>query len=222
MTQTLVLVGSGSGTLPAGTTTIEIEEVGGGGGGGGAGSSVNVQNLLTPTTLMGGGGGSSGVYRRRQIVVGTDLTYNWTCGAGGAGGFAQGGSGLPGGTTSLTIGGTTYSVSGGSGGFAPVEGTVVNDTIMSTAAQGAATVANPPVSLGDIVLQEPGGNGTSVAGRGGSTPLGSGGFGGATVASNGFVGTGYGGGGGGALGSALQPKLGGAGSPGAILLTPFP
>jgi hypothetical protein len=108
-----VLTSGTSYTTPAGCNHILIEMIGGGGGGGGCpGSSTG--------TSYGGGGGSS-VFAVKYATVSPLTAYTYAIGGlgGGAGG---GGNGSAGGTTSISIGGVTYSCSGGGGGLAGSSG----------------------------------------------------------------------------------------------------
>ena len=99
-----------SGTLGIySVSTVDILVVGGGGGG----------------ALDFGGGGGGGRVTLQSIVNVTDGVYTVTVGAGGIGGFVGSGntppddtvySGFTGGTSSITINGTTYSAAGGKGG----------------------------------------------------------------------------------------------------------
>ena len=108
-----VLTSGTSYTTPAGCNHILIEMIGGGGGGGGCpGSSSG--------TSYGGGGGSS-VFAVKYATVTPSTTYTYAIGGLGSG-AGGGGNGSAGGTTSISIGGVTYSCSGGGGGSAGSSG----------------------------------------------------------------------------------------------------
>ena len=108
-----VLTSGTSYTTPAGCNHILIEMIGGGGGGGGCpGSSAG--------TSYGGGGGSS-VFAVKYATVTPSTTYTYAIGGLGSG-AGGGGNGSAGGTTSISIGGVTYSCSGGGGGSAGSSG----------------------------------------------------------------------------------------------------
>lgn len=96
-TQSFKTPGSATWTVPTGVYRIWISLVGGGGGGGGWSSSP------------GGGGGGGGMTYRYPVTVFPGDTVNVVVGQGGA-------SGVPGGITSLLVGGQTYSGGGGGQG----------------------------------------------------------------------------------------------------------
>lgn len=89
---------------PAGVKLARLRLVGGAGGGG-TGSSPVVRS---------GGGGPAELEALVDLIPGT--TYTYAIGAGGNPGGSANTDGSSGGTTSITIGGVTYSASGGSGG----------------------------------------------------------------------------------------------------------
>lgn len=98
-------------TTPATCNNILVELIGGGGGGGSANQGYNPANA----SARGGGGGNS-VYGAKYVAVTPSTTYTIAIGAAGTGGASGSNNGTAGGTTSITIGATTYSVSGGGGG----------------------------------------------------------------------------------------------------------
>lgn len=105
-----VFTASGTFTVPAGITSVEVEVWGGSGGSGGAGSTG------------GGAGGGGGGYARKLITGLTPgATIAITIGAGGTAGASGGGNGGNGGTSSF---GTYVSATGGNGGWGS-SGTVV-------------------------------------------------------------------------------------------------
>jgi len=106
-----------------------IMKSGGGGGGGGGGGTI------TNSKWGGGGGGGSGggCMARRIAVSGGNYTYSVGAGGnGGAGGRlsttpgplnSDGDPGVSGGSSSITYGGTTYTINGGSRGLGGKLGT---------------------------------------------------------------------------------------------------
>ena len=104
--QVLTNTAGGTYTTPAGCGHILIEMIGAGGGGGG--------NSASSAPSYGGGGGGS-VFATKYVSVSPSTGYTYAVGSGGSagGGASTGGNG---GTTSITINGVTYSISGGTGG----------------------------------------------------------------------------------------------------------
>ena len=176
-----IIVTSGTSfTTPSTTTTatvFNIELVGAGGGGGGGLASNG----------HGSGGGGGGYVFKRITGLSPSTTYTCAIGVGGSGGAALS-NGVAGTSTTLTIGGVTYTASGGGFGIA---------TLGSAGGQGG-TGTN-----GDININGQNGDYTALttaatvhSSRGGGSPKGWG-LGGAGVSqtTNGQTGTGYGGGG---------------------------
>ncbi len=139
--QTTYNSGSGTYTVPAGVTKVQIEAWGGGGGSGsftggtsggtGGASTVNHVGLAPAVNLSAGGG------------VGSAAATNNTPTVGGAGGAASGGtvntSGSTGGTGSIP----SSEAHGGDGGASPNGGaTQPGVTVNGTSANGVA--GNPP------------------------------------------------------------------------------
>jgi len=99
---------TGTFTVPAGVTSVNVQVWGGGGAGGG-----------NTTNNDGGGGGGGGAYSATNgitVTPGTNLTV--TVGAAGTGGTGDGGNG----GDSWFINNTTILAKGGTGGDAPVSG----------------------------------------------------------------------------------------------------
>ena len=96
---------SGTFTVPAGVTRLNVRAIGGGGGGGGGGTTS-----ASTTTQYGGGGGGPGGVTEAAIPVTAGEALTVTIGAGGAGGAGgaaggnAGSSGNNGGVSSLTGG----------------------------------------------------------------------------------------------------------------------
>jgi hypothetical protein len=88
---------------------------GGGGGGGGGGNGTTSNDLWYP----GGGGGGGALLSTQLVTLAPSSNYDITIGAGGTGGTATN-DGNPGGSTTLSLGGTPLATfPGGQGGFAP-------------------------------------------------------------------------------------------------------
>lgn len=104
----------GSWVAPAGITHVMVEAWGAGGGGGGEQES----GACSPGAGAGGGGGGGGGYIRAVISVTSGQTYTIAIGAGGGAG-TTGSNGLPGGNSSVSLGGLNLIVAdGGDGGIA--------------------------------------------------------------------------------------------------------
>lgn len=99
-----VLTSGTSYTTPAGCTAILVEALGGGGGG---------ARVTTGTDALSGGGG--GGYARKYFVVSPSTSYTYAIGAGGAGRTTNG-AGNSGGNTTFTVGATTVTAGGATGG----------------------------------------------------------------------------------------------------------
>lgn len=191
---------SGSGIWESPVTgDIEIEEWGGGGGGGsgGAGGGDN-----------GASGGGGGAYCKKTVSVTAGQLIPWAVGAGGAGGVDAGApTGSTGGTTTVTVGGVTYSAGGGAGGL---DGEQDN-----TAATAGGTASNGDTNTSGGTSTPPVGDdgGAGGAGAGGG---GAGGAGGVQSVSAAQAGTAPGGGGG---GGAQTAQSGAAGAYGRVRFT---
>lgn len=99
--------GSGSWSVPAGVTRLYVEAWGAGGGGG-----------FGATGGVHGGGGGSGGGAVKVWAVTPGGTVNYTVGGGGAGGIGPSdANGAAGGNTTVTIGATTITGTGGQGGI---------------------------------------------------------------------------------------------------------
>ena len=196
-----IIVTSGTSfTTPSTITTatvFNIELVGAGGGGAGSVNAVNGQ---------GSGGGAGGYVFKRLTGLSPSTTYTCAIGSGGSGGaFTV--SGTAGTDTTLTIGGITYTASGGGAGLA---------------AQGSEGGAGGTGTNGDInIIGQMGGDSPTTSfgapsGSGGSSPKGWG-LGGASVKNqiSGRNGTGYGAGGSAGHSNTGSP-IGGNGSQGLI------
>jgi hypothetical protein len=146
---------SGTFTVPAGVTTVQVEAWGGGGAGGGTNSSAN----------RGGGGGAGGSFTRNtSVAVTPGASITVTVGAGGVG--VAGAAGGAGGT-SIFGSATPVSAVGGAGG------SLANGT--------TPYAAGAPVTVGVTLNGGAGSAGNSSAGTSGA---GGGGAGNSTAGSN--------------------------------------
>ncbi|MGX0892091.1 hypothetical protein AB7M22_004099 [Pseudomonas sp. ADAK2 TE3594] len=193
-----------------GMKNVLVKVMGGGGGSAGIGTTTTNQASLT-------GGGASGSYAEALLSSATiGASQVITVGAGGAAGpvAANAGSGgtssfgslvsAPGGGGSPWIGSITFPAVGlFVGGFPSTPSTGAN--ILNSA--GAA--GSPGISV----------NGSTLAGHGGNSPLGCGGFGSSVAMALAAPGTGYGSGAGGIANAPNQPgRPGGAGAPGVVII----
>ena len=199
-------------SIDAGTNAILVELIGGGGGGGGT-------NGSSSKTDCGSGGGAGG-YTSYYLSGPFASPYTCAIGAGGSGGPNTGGAGSDGGTTSITVSGTTISANGGKKGSNTGQ---VNNPFSVAGGAGASTGANGTFMTGgapgEIGLCT--GTNTGGGGNGGSSVYGGGGLGPvvSTATSNGANATGYGGGGSGsASGTSGTGGTGGNGSGGCIIV----
>lgn len=201
---------SGVYTPTVGMQSVLVKVVGGGGGSAGIAATGANQYALS-------GGGASGSYAEARLSsdrIGASQIV--TVGAGGTAGAVQANGGV-GGTSSL---GSLVSAPGGNGStwISAVSGSAtglyVGGYPGETASGGnIVNSAGAPGSPGISV------NGSTLAGHGASSPLGSGGLGFGNSVVTGFPGTGYGSGGGGvAIGPNLAGKPGASGAPGAVII----
>ena len=198
--QVLTNTGGGTYTTPAGCGHILIEMIGGGGGGGGCTGNYG--------GFAAGGGGGGSIFAVKYAVVAASTGYAYAVGAGGTAGGGSG-TGGAGGTSSITISGTTYSVSGGTGGTYSGAGQAASGSTGSAANMDYSITPITPVS---------GNNGGCV-----DTPYGLT-LGGSWIQPysqirGGYNGFGWGAGGGGAYNNAYTgnpPNSGGAGYQGMI------
>ncbi len=207
-----VFTGSTSYAKTAGTNSIEFMLIGGGGGGGGG------QGASSAAGFGGGGGSGSVLYGYATAIGAGPFTY--AIGGLGTGGAATGGTGNPGTSTTLTIGATTYTAPGGSGGIGQASGSAVIAIpggvggVIST--NGLVNGAGQPGGYG---MRQTGAIG--VAGAGASTIYGQGGNARIT-AGVGNVAVGFGAGGGGGCGiGAGSTNVGGAGVGGVMIIWEF-
>jgi len=185
-------------TTPANITVatqFKFTLVGGGAGG------------TSPNSIAGGGAGGGGGGALVLYVSGLAASnvLNIAIGSGGAGSTSLGSNG---GNTTLTIGVTTYTASGG-----------VAPTSSATTAEGGVggTATNGTINISGSNGDAASGVATAQSGGGGNTGFGLGlGGNGVIGSSSGNNGTGFGGGGGGAKGNGSPTS--GSGTQGAILV----
>ena len=201
---------SGNYVPSVGMKNVWVTIVGGGGGSSGIGATNSTQVSLT-------GGGASGSYAQAWLssaAIGQSQII--TVGAGGAAGAVSAGGGS-GGTSSL---GSLVSATGGGGspwsspltlpGFGlyvggfPSQASTGGNIINSAGAAGS-----PGMCL----------TGSTLAGHGANSPLGSGGYASSVALSVAAPGSGYGSGAGGIANTTNQPgRSGAAGAPGAVII----
>jgi hypothetical protein len=208
-----VLTTGTSYTPTAGTTQIYVIMIGGGGGGGGCQGNASQVGAC-------GGGGSGSVFEGHITGVSSSTSYTYALGSGGVGGASSNDNGDAGTSTTLTVGATTYTAPGGSGGVHMTPGTSV------TSVAGGAAGATASGGSGHVFgVGHSGGRGyrfsgtTGMSGDGANSRFGSGGS--AGFGSNGSNASGYGAGGGGAHSNANTDRAGGSGTGGIIIIREY-
>jgi hypothetical protein len=224
---------SGTYTIPAGVTAIQIECWGGGGSGGGAATANN-------STGKGGGGGAYARLNTLSVVPGQTVTI--TVGVGGNGVSAN--SGNPGGnslvvyngiTVALSVGGGAGTTAGGNNGGVANNGgsggNCIGDVVNNGGSGGGGGFGGGGGGGGSAGTNGQGDNGGTAGstinagagsgGAGGTSGGGNGGNGGAYLANNGSAGSAPGGGGGGAKSGedGAGNRSGGAGGAGRVVIT---
>lgn len=199
-TETISTSGSGTWTVPTGTTGNITVSIWGAGGGGGGSSSNNSGG-------SGGGGGGASTIEISSYSIGDDFDY--TVGAGGSGGAAAGGTGTDGGASTFSnVGlGISLTANGGTGG-AGNQGTAGSG---GTASGGDTNSSGSGGTTGAASGQAGGASGTveATSGAGGT----------AVTNSTGNAGAQPGGGGGGGERNGGTNSAGGAGGDGYIKIT---
>jgi hypothetical protein len=214
---TTVLTSGTSFTTKAETATIKIKLVGGGGGGGGATATTNQTGL--------GSGGGSGSYAEKTFTVNPTTAYTYSVGTGGSGG-AGANVGTNGANSTFTVGATTVTAYGGSGGGNLAAGTTLASASGGT---GGSLSANGDLNIagqdGGGGIRRSGNNAGGNSGKGADSLLGLGGVEsyatGASTGGSGGNATGYGAGGGGAASGNNGNQNGGNGSAGAIIVEEY-
>ena len=143
-------VGSGTFTVPTGTTAVDVLVVGGGGSGG--------MQSSTPDTHTGGGGGAGGLIYRPAFPVTPGGSISYTIGDGGAGDGQNNGQNSTFGTLTALGGGCGNDSTGQAGGSGGGTGSA------SGAGGGSAQQPSQPGDSGTYGFGYPGG--TSYVGGG--------------------------------------------------------
>jgi hypothetical protein len=207
-----VFTASGMWTKPVGLSYVVVEVVGGGGGGGGA-SAAN--------GALGGGGGGGGGYARKVIPASSlASSVPVTVGAGGVPGSMGGDDGDHGGNTAF---GPYCSATGGAGGAGSLS-EVYPSGSGSPGGVGTNGDLNAKGGGGGAGTGVAGSSAISQSGSGGTSVLGGGAEGVTDAAASipGKPGGAYGGGGsGGYKHAGDNPINGGAGAPGAVIVTEY-
>jgi hypothetical protein len=162
--QTQRLASGTSFTVSASTRKIRYRMVGAGGGGAGADTAA--------VSASGGSGGGTGAYAEGEFDVTPGASYSYAIGALGTGG-AAGANGSNGGSTTLTVGATTVTCPGGTGGIIMTPGT--NAAVNRGGLRGALATNggfNTPGNAGGMGFRFDGTN--ALGGHGGISPLGAG------------------------------------------------
>lgn len=212
---TLVTASSGNFTTTASTNSVQIWGCGAGGGGAGCTS-----NALGSACA---GGGGSGAWLRKFTAVTPSTNYAFTCGAPGTTG--SGAAGGNGGSSTFTIGATTYTCPGGGG--APVATSTTTVTTAFAGGAPAAVATNGDLNSGGnpgqagfmavIGVTTP----LGFSGMGASSPFGGGGLGLTNASGTGNAANGFGAGGGGASAAEGVATRGGAPTGGCWLVEEY-
>lgn len=197
-------------TSPSGVTSNTIFKftlIGGGGGGGGA-----------QGAWASGGGGNSGAIGVLYISgLSASTGYTIQIGAAGSGGAAAAGNGTAGTATTLTIGGTTYTASGGDFGLGGSNTTSVNYVCPNS---GPATASNFTINgvgnAGGCGICY--GSGIPLGGYGGLSPIFGGSTGSTPLGTAGGAAMTYGAGGGGGSSGNATGRAGGNGFQGIMIV----
>ncbi|QXZ17423.1 tail fiber protein [Pseudomonas sp. AO-1] len=199
-----------------GMKKVRIRIVGGGGGSGGG-------SATTASQVAASGGGAAGSYAE-ALLTAADIgaSQSVIVGLGGGGGTASGVNGNSGGTGGATSVGALLSAPGGLGSIFSIAVATTLYALYAGGNPGASasggnllSMAGAPGNPGITV------NGSTLAGHGGSGPLGSGGSG-YGINSTIQPGTGYGGGAGGvAVGTSSAARNGAQGSGGVAIFEEY-
>ncbi|MDF2792530.1 MAG: phage-related tail fiber protein-like protein [Pseudomonas orientalis] len=199
-----------------GMKKVRIRIVGGGAGSGGA-------SATTASQVAASGGGSAGSYAE-SLLTAADIgaSQSVIVGLGGVAGTASGTSGTAGGSGGATSVGALLSAPGGLGSIFSIAISTASQALLVGGYPGAqasgGSIVNMPGSPGSPGIAV---SGSTLAGHGGSGPLGSGGSGygiGAAIQ----VGTGYGAGAGGvANGPSAVARNGAPGSAGVAIFEEY-
>jgi hypothetical protein len=202
--RTVVLNGTTTFTTGTSTNTLMVRMLAGGGAGGGA----------PTTTGEHGSGGGAGSYAEWVVTVAPSTAYTCAVGAGGTGVSAANGN--VGGNTTLTVGGTTVTCNGGSGGLVGTSATV---PVLGGA--GGAAGTNGTINIAGAPGNPNAPSATvGYSGAGGNSQLGAGGQSKLFASAVGNAGQGAGSGGGGAV-TTGSAEVGGAGGNGVIIIDEY-
>lgn len=197
VTKTAIFTESGTWTVPANVTSVDVFLMGGGGGAG-------YNSKITGTDIVSygyGGGGGGGYMNKGTIAVTPGTVIAITIGNGGAYG-SSGSNGGNGGTTSF--GSSLSAQGGGGGGYGSGTGVDVSGGEGGSGGSGGGAggaIYEKSTGFGTINLGSKGGNGAQFGGGGGSYS-----------AAGGNGGTYGGGGGAGANSGGIRPSGGKGGT----------
>lgn len=210
--QTVLTVGSGNYTVPAGMTRICIEVIAGGGAGGSADGGSSQAGC--------GSGGGSGGYLRKWLTVVPGASLAYVVGAKGAKGATGNNAGGAGNDSTFSDGATTYTAKAGLGGASVgaagtsvllVAGGTPGAVSTNGDVNGAGQPGEPAHRLsGTLARSGAGGNG--FFGGGGKALV---------AAADGNAGSAPGAGGGGGLSTTTTDRQGGDGADGIIIVTEY-
>ena len=127
---------SGTFTTQSTTGTVLFKMIGGGGGAGGAKAGATFWKI--------GAGGDAGHYMEKLMAVSPSMGYLYTIGAGGTPGDSTGGDGGVGGTTSITIGETILSCTGGWYGYGDDDVAMAYRILKAQASEGSTCTGGEP------------------------------------------------------------------------------
>lgn len=209
LTETVYTSGT---TFTTGANTKKILAIGVAAGGGGGGAAQ------TASQSAAGGGGGSGGFFQVLVAVTSSTSYSYAIGGGGAGGTAGANDGTAGGNTTLTIGATTYTANGASGG----KGCAATATVISALGGAGGTAGtngdlNGSGCAGGTGAVLSGSAAIAFSGQGGTSHFGGGG-GGANTERAGIASGNYGGGGSGGVCLGTTARAGGAGKDGVLIV----
>ncbi len=195
----------------AATSAVDVEVVGGGGGSGSTQTTGAGQFCAT-------GGGQGGSYARGYFTSGfSGVTI--TCGAAGGGGPSGGNNGGNGGSSSF---GSLMTAPGGNASVTQAPASNTSGLITQGGLDNSIATGGYINKKGQAGAFAVGISGTVIApGRGGDSPLGSGGNSPGTIAAA-VAGSGFGAGGGGAaIGASTASTPGAAGTSGAVIVREY-
>ena len=198
-------------TSSAGVTRILARMIAAGGGGGGG--------TAAASQIGTGGGGGGGSYAEKFFTVAASTGYTCAVGTGGSAGSA--GAGGTGGNTTLTVGATTVTCNGGTGGANLNTATSAG---LADGGSGGAISTNGDVNVqgapGGYAWRSSGTLGTSGAGGNGWMGVGGGDCQTQAANANGITG-GFGAGGSGGISTAGTARTGGVGGAGLIVIEEY-